>query len=259
MSVELESAARLAALRDKANAATGGSADTLAGAVDALIAGYGQGGGGGGEVLDALIDGKITEITSNAKSIRPNAMNCCFKLKTANFPLSKKIENYAFQDCTEMVSINIPMVTGIGTSAFARCYKVEKIVTPLLSSFTSGAFWQCFRLRLVNMGRMARLPKEAFRSCGSLRAVILPNETLVAMENIDAFRDAYHYHGTVNGTYNPEGLMDGYVYIPRALVASYQTATNWAALYATHPNVFRALEDYTVDGTITGEFDESKI
>jgi hypothetical protein len=45
MSVELESAARLAALRDKANATTGEAADTLAGAVEALIAGYGQGGG----------------------------------------------------------------------------------------------------------------------------------------------------------------------------------------------------------------------
>lgn len=45
MSIELESAARLAALRDKANAATGETADTLAEAVAALIAGYGQGGG----------------------------------------------------------------------------------------------------------------------------------------------------------------------------------------------------------------------
>lgn len=51
MSVELESAARLAALRDKANATTGETAGTLAGAVDALIAGYGQGGGGGNEEI----------------------------------------------------------------------------------------------------------------------------------------------------------------------------------------------------------------
>lgn len=53
MSIELESAARLAALRDKANATTGETAGTLAGAVDALIAGYGQ--GGGGEDEDILI------------------------------------------------------------------------------------------------------------------------------------------------------------------------------------------------------------
>jgi hypothetical protein len=53
MSVELESAARLEALRDKANATTGETAGTLAGAMDALIAGYGQGGGDADE--DILI------------------------------------------------------------------------------------------------------------------------------------------------------------------------------------------------------------
>jgi hypothetical protein len=47
----------------------------------------------------------------------------------------------------------------------------------------------------------------------------------------------------------------GYIYVPRTLVNSYKTATNWS-VYA---NQFRALEDYTVDGTITGELDESKI
>lgn len=249
--------AALEGLISKANAATGESSATLSDAVDKLIAGFGQ--GGESEVYDAVIDGTITEITSNATSIRDNAMNRCQRLKTANFPLSTKIGNYAFQDCGEMVSINIPLVAGIGISAFARCYKVEKIVTPLLSSFASGAFWQCFRLKFVNMGRMASLPKEAFRSCGSLRAVILPNETLVVMENTNAFQDAYHYHGVVNATYNPEGLKDGYVYVPRALIESYQTATNWAALYESHENVFRALEDYTVDGTITGELDMSKV
>lgn len=45
MSVELESAKRLNALKAKANAATGESSATLSDAVDTLIAGFGQGGG----------------------------------------------------------------------------------------------------------------------------------------------------------------------------------------------------------------------
>ena len=47
----------------------------------------------------------------------------------------------------------------------------------------------------------------------------------------------------------------GYIYVPRALVDSYKVATNWA----TYAAQFRALEDYTVDGTVTGDLDESKI
>lgn len=47
----------------------------------------------------------------------------------------------------------------------------------------------------------------------------------------------------------------GYIYVPRALVDTYKAATNWSTI----ADQFRALEDYTVDGTITGELDESKI
>lgn len=53
MAVQLESAARLAALRDKADAVTGESSATLAGAVDALIAGFGSGGGSSGGSLES--------------------------------------------------------------------------------------------------------------------------------------------------------------------------------------------------------------
>ena len=48
---------------------------------------------------------------------------------------------------------------------------------------------------------------------------------------------------------------DGYIYVPSALIEQYKTATNWT-YFATK---FRALEDYTVDGTVTGALDTSKI
>jgi hypothetical protein len=47
----------------------------------------------------------------------------------------------------------------------------------------------------------------------------------------------------------------GYIYVPADLVDSYKAATNWSTFAAQ----FRALEDYTVDGTITGELDITKI
>ena len=63
MAVQLESAARLAALRDKADAVTGESSATLAGAVDALIAGFGSGGGGG--TGGSFESGEVVLTTSN--------------------------------------------------------------------------------------------------------------------------------------------------------------------------------------------------
>ena len=47
----------------------------------------------------------------------------------------------------------------------------------------------------------------------------------------------------------------GYIYVPAALVDSYKVATNWS----TYAAQFRALEDYTVDGTTMGELDPNKI
>lgn len=54
--ITLESAARLAALRDKADGVTGESSATLAGAVDALIAGFGAGGESLSNVLVLVAD-----------------------------------------------------------------------------------------------------------------------------------------------------------------------------------------------------------
>ena len=62
-------------------------------------------------------------------------------------------------------------------------------------------------------------------------------------------------HGTVNTKYNPNGLKDCYIYVPSALIDSYKAATNWT----TFSTQFRALENYTLDGTINGLLDPSKI
>ena len=59
---------------------------------------------------------------------------------------------------------------------------------------------------------------------------------------------------TIAGTGSFGGFY-GYIYVPSALLASYQSATNWSSI----SNRIRALEQYTVDGTIDGEFDWTKV
>ncbi len=48
---------------------------------------------------------------------------------------------------------------------------------------------------------------------------------------------------------------NGYIYVPSALINSYKSNTYWSQ----YANQFRALEDYTVDGTVTGAFDYSRV
>ena len=152
----------------------------------------------GNTLLDALIDGSVTEITSNASTTCQYAFGGRHELETVDF--------------LSFVSIQ-------GSSPF--------------------------------------------QDCKSLRSIILRSESLCPLSVFIgfSFSGAYHYQGTKDTTYNPDGLKDGYVYVPRALLSDddetkdYRRATNWTALSTQ----FRALEDYTVDGTITGKLDWEKV
>jgi hypothetical protein len=58
--------------------------------------------------------------------------------------------------------------------------------------------------------------------------------------------------------YEYSTVKGGVCLVPGDLIDSYQIATNWSTLYAGGYCLFWALEDYTVDGTTTGEINWSK-
>ena len=102
------------------------------------------------------------------------------------------------------------------------------------------AFYKCTALARVDVPAATKIEANAFNGCTALSVFILRSTSMCTL-NADI----------------PGPIKDGtgYIYVPRALVDSYKAATNWS----TYDTQFRALEDYTVDGTITGELDETKI
>ena len=111
----------------------------------------------------------------------------------------------------------------------------------------SHVFEYCTALAIVDVPKVTYIGQGTLGRCTSLLSVVLRNVeavcTLDSLSWVNTFRDTPIASGT------------GYIYVPRALVDSYKAATNWS----TYAAQFRALEDYTVDGTITGDLDESKI
>lgn len=210
--------------------------------------------GGGTETLDALIDGSITEITSNASVIKTNTFYSRNKLLSVNFPYATYISDGSFYGCNKLTEVNLPVATTIDNYAFNECVSLKKIILPLATKIYS-AFSSCRALVMVDLPSVTQFLSSVFDSCHRLTTLILRNETLCNLASTAAFNKCYHLLGTVNSIYNPNGDKDCYIYVPRALVDSYKAATNWS----TYAAQFRALEDYTVDGTITGELDESKI
>jgi hypothetical protein len=205
--------------------------------------------------IDKLINGQITEISSGVTYAKMYAFAECGYLASADFPLLRGVHNYMFQNCGKLTDINFPSATNISKYAFSGCGKLTSVSFPLVTLISDDAFDMCRSLMSADFPLATKMGRSVFSFGYSLKRLILRAEALCTLSNVDAFSGCVHFHGTVNATYNPEGLKDGYIYVPSALIESYKTATNWSN-FATQ---FRALEDYTVDGTTTGALDESKI
>ena len=175
----------------------------------------------------------------------------------ANFPKVKKIESYAFYKCSFLYEVYFPEVTKIGAEIFGSnqgTNKVKKAAFPKLTT-ASGSFKNWRGIKMLDLRLLTTAGGSLFSNDYSLIAVVLRSETLCTLSSTNDFSNCYHFNGTVNSMYNPSGLKDGYIYVPSSLIEEYKVATNWI----TYADQFRAIEDYTVDGTITGEIDESKV
>ena len=141
-------------------------------------------------------------------------------LHTAIFANAKRIEQYAFAHCSKLETIKVPLSENVGYFSFYECEKLKEADFPCVTSVST----------------------YAFKGCIALKTLILRSGTLATLSGVNALGDT------------PIEKGKGYIYVPSALIDSYKSATNWT----TYANQFRVLEDYTVDGTVTGEVDATR-
>ncbi len=186
----------------------------------------------------------------NVTSVGTNAFQYCNKIATLDAPNLTTLGQYAFSgnNTYKMAfkSINLPKCTAIPGSTLTYCDKVTELVLPECKSVGNSSLTNWTNLQYVDLPKCTSIANYGLRNNGKLATLILRSETMCTLSNY-----------ALNSTKIAGGT--GHVYVPRALIESYQVATNWGTIYQKNANAFRALEDYTVDGTITGELDESKI
>lgn len=206
----------------------------------------------------------VSVVAPKMTNIGQYAFQKCASLLTADFPQVKTLANYSFEGCTSLKSVNMPLVTSISYEIFDGCSSLESAYFPDVTMVYNYGFRDCVSLRSVYFPKLATVNMYAFGSCAvsiydapfqsiasrafdknaNLKAFVIRYLSRVCtLSNVNAFADTPIANGT------------GYIYVPSALLSNYKTASNWS----TYAAQFRALEEYTVDGTATGALDQSKI
>lgn len=195
-------------------------------------------------VIDSIIDRSITEFKDDTlTTIGQYAFSKCTALTEVNFPNVTTIKPRAFWQASISSALVLPKVERIEDYAFNATGLMKSLCLPKLEYLGYGAFEYCTGLLELDVPSCTTISTAAFRGA-PLNTLILRNETTVCT-----------LLAAMTITWTPIGQGTGYIYVPAALKSQYEQATNWSEFAAR----FRALEDYTVDGTTTGELDETKI
>ena len=172
---------------------------------------------------------------------------CNGELETYSNP---RLTNAAYQVFRhrEHKYYDLPNLETVQNWCFAQS-KICNIALPKASEIHWDAFRECNSLTQVDLGAAIFIYTRTFYNCAALVTLIVRTNALIPLYNTDAFTGTPIASGT------------GYIYVPRAFLSDtdankdYRRASNWSVFSAQ----FRALEDYTVDGTTTGALDPNKI
>lgn len=144
--------------------------------------------------------------------------------------------NRMFYQCFNLTTIpqlDTSNVTNM-SSMFSYCSKLTTISQLDTSKVTNMTymFSGCSRLTIIDITHMnitSSSDSDYFASnCHSLTKLIIRNMNTIPTLSSYAFTNCYHFTGTTNKDYNPQGLKDGRIYVPDDKVDALKTATNWS-------------------------------
>lgn len=156
--------------------------------------------------LRQRIEGTLVEYESDTtKDIPQHAFGKLKSLQKITFPNTKTIGMNAFTSCSNLYSVNLDRAEVLGAYAFESC-----------------------NIEFLDLKSARRLEGRSL-AINPLKTLIVRNNAVVTLANGHVLAETPIANG------------DGYIYVPKSLVGSYKSATNWSN-YAE--SQFRAIEDY---------------
>ena len=138
-----------------------------------------------------------------------------------------------FDSCSNLKSIPTKISTlkfGNIDSMFESCKSLTFVKLDTSNAvMASNVFKSCEKLQTIDI---TRIPKSNFsylcRNCYSLTKIIVRTMDTIPAFGSDMFGSCYHFTGTQNETYNPDGLKDGRIYVPDDKVEELKAASGWS-------------------------------
>ena len=154
--------------------------------------------------LYGMVDGSITNITSNATHLRRYAFYEAELLQVATLPNVETISESAFSMSgltrieapnatlisryalgrNNLVVADFPNVTRVADRAFEYCGRLQRVYLPKVTEIGSFAFDECTALQSVTLGATPpTLGGNAFYYCYQLTAIYVPAESVEAYKS----------------------------------------------------------------------------
>ena len=202
------------------------------------------GGGGSGQDIASIARG-LTVVENGVSSIGSYEFSESYNLETVWCPNVVTVEDKAFYDCEELRNVYLPNATTIGNSVFRNNYYIKRIDLPSAVEIGSYNFYDTVELDTLYLPKIERFGSY-FHNCDCLKIVVFGNAEKVC----ELIGDA------ADRSVGIGGYTFCHIYVPRVMFEKYKTDTAWVDY--TNRGRIRIIEDYSIDGTVTGEIDRSK-
>ena len=186
-------------------------------------------------------------------SIASYTFASCHNLASVSIPSTvTSIATYAFNGCNSLTSVScngaIATLGGYSFTGYSTfSMQLERVSFPnaVISSLSvafgaTTAANACRQLETADIGSTSAIAANAFANCYKLQTLVLrKTASICTLNNVSAF---------LNTPMRGYNSLTGTVYVPSALISSYQTATNWSTLYNDGTVTFVAIEgsDYEI-------------
>ena len=190
--------------------------------------------------IDAIGDGSDLVQDTLTRSAAITFGNGAFqnlnkKITSIELPQATTFGSYAFSYCSSLTSVSLPQATTFGTLAFYNCTGLTTIELPNATTFNAQqSFHGCTNLQKIVLPKVEKILGPYFcANCTSLTAFVIGNEDAVVSfgKTGQCFDNTPIRQGT------------GYIYVPDALVESYQNNEYWRFL----ANHIKPLSDLPAD------------